>query len=48
MKEIPNIHLFEVYERKFLYDIDTNSIMEIPKEYMILYWICLYVRVKQN
>lgn len=32
MKEIPNIHLFEVYERKFLYDIDTNSIMEIPKE----------------
>ena len=32
MKEIPNIHLFEVYERKFLYDIDTNAIIELPKE----------------
>lgn len=28
----PNIHLFEVYDRKFLYDVDTNSIVSVPDD----------------
>lgn len=28
----PNVHLFEVYDRKFLYDVDTNSIVSIPDD----------------
>ena len=28
----PNIHLFEIYDRKFLYDVDTNSIVSIPND----------------
>lgn len=28
----PNIHLFEVYDRKFLYDVDTNSIVSVPSD----------------
>jgi len=31
----PNIHLFEVYDRKFLYDVDTNSIVSIPDDVFI-------------
>lgn len=31
MQEKPNIHLFEVYGTKFLYDVDTNAIVKIPQ-----------------
>ena len=32
MQEKPNIHLFEVYGKKFLYDVDTNAIVKIPEK----------------
>ncbi len=40
MKARPNIHLFKVYDKNILYDVDTNSIISVPKElYDFLYSI---------
>ena len=32
MKTKPNIHLFRVYDKYVLYDVDTNSIVSIPEQ----------------
>ena len=31
MLEKPNIHLFKIYDKQFLYDVDTNSIVKITQ-----------------
>ena len=32
MDYIPNIHLFSLYNQHYFYDVNTNIIMEVPKD----------------
>ena len=41
MDYIPNIHLFSLYNQHYFYDVNTNIIMEVPKDiYVFLQTIC--------
>ena len=44
MDYIPNIHLFSLYNQHYFYDVNTNIIMEVPKD---IYVFCKLFPVKR-